>query len=530
MLGLMQDRQLLISTLIDHAARNHGDTEIISRLPNGTTLRLDYLRAEQRTKQLANALRRLKMAPGACVGTLAWNTHRHFEIYFAVSGSGFVCHTINPRLFYEQISYIASHAEDRLMFVDLSFIDIAKRRVFLCERGEMPDVSELPGAVAYEDLIGAESHNFTWPQFSEQTAASLCYTSGTTGAPKGVLYSHRSTLLHTYAALMPDAFAISARDVILPASSMFHANAWGIPYAAAMAGSKLVLPGSKLDGESLFELLNAERATISAGVPTIWLGLLQHLEKTGGKLVSLRQLIIGGAACPAALMRQFRVEHGVTVKHLWGMTETSPAATVNAPKPKHVSLTEPELERLSTSQGRAIFGVELKIEADDGKVLPHDGVAFGNLKVRGWWVAEKYYKADKSSVDAEGWFDTGDVSTIDGDGYMRITDRSKDVIKSGGEWISSIDLENAAVGHPAVAEAAVIGIPHEKWSERPLLILALKDGRQVSRDDMLQFLSDKVAKWWLPDDVVCVAEIPHTATGKILKTKLREQFKNHRPA
>jgi len=538
--GLMQERQLLVSGLLVNAARWHGDTAVVSRLVDRTVLQLDYRRVEQRARLLANALGSLGLARGATIGTLAWNTHRHLEIYYAVSGSGMVCHTINPRLFYEQISYIARHGEDQLMFLDVSFIDTALRLARDCPgirhwivlggAAELEAARALPGVVAYEDFIARASDQFEWPEFPEQTAASLCYTSGTTGDPKGVLYSHRSSVLHSYAIALPDAFGFSACDTLLPACSMYHANAWAVPYAAPMVGAKLVLPGPHMDGESLYELIESEGVTISLGVPTVWLALAQYLEKTGRRLSSLKRVVIGGAAVPLALLREYRDVHGVEIRQLWGMTETSPVGTTAALKCKHVGQHVDSVDLVRTTQGRTVYGIDMKITGEDGSTLPHDGKAFGNLKVRGWWVTERYFKAEQSALDAEGWFHTGDVSTIDADGYMRITDRSKDVIKSGGEWISSIDLENAAVGHPAVAEAAVIGIAHEKWTERPLLILVLKEGGSVTRAQMLKFLEDKVAKWWLPDDVVVVKEIPHTATGKILKTRLREQFREHQCA
>lgn len=392
---------------------------------------------------------------------------------------------------------------------------------------ELAAAQQLPAVLAYESLIAAASAQFHWPLFPEQTAASLCYTSGTTGDPKGVLYSHRSTVLHAYAIALPDAFGVSAADTLLPASSMYHANGWAAPYMATLTGARLVLPGSQLDGENLCNLIESEGVTLSCGVPTVWLGLAQYLEKTGRRLSTLKRLVIGGAAVPTSLAREYRERHGVEVRQLWGMTETSPLGTTAAFKSKHQHLEPAQLEPVRASQGRPVFGIDLRIVAEDGTELPHDGVAFGNLLVRGGWVVERYFKAAQSALDAEGWFATGDVSTIDPDGFMRITDRSKDLIKSGGEWISSIDLENAAIGHPAIAEAAIIGIAHEKWTERPLLILVLKEGRSVTREDMLQFLSDKVARWWLPDDVVVVEEIPHTATGKILKTRLRELFRDH---
>ena len=538
MLGLMQDRPLLISTMIEHAASQHGDTEIVSRGVDGSVFRYDYAAAAKRSRQLANALARLGVTAGDRVATLAWNTHRHFEIYYGVSGSGAVCHTVNPRLYFEQIQFICQHAEDRVLFFDTSFVDLVNRLaprlpsierwVALCDRSALPATLTVPNVLTYEELIASESDRFDWPQFDERTASSLCYTSGTTGDPKGVLYSHRSTVLHAYAAAMPDHFNLSVREVVLPGSSMYHANAWGLPYAITAVGCKLVLPGSQLDGKGLAELIRAEGVTLSCGVPTIWLGLAQHLQKTGETVESLKRLIIGGAACPLALMTHLREELGVQTVHLWGMTETSPLGTVNSFKPKHEALSREAQDALRAKQGRTVYGCELKIVDGEGRALPHDGVAFGDLLIRGWWIASAYYRLDKQVVDADGWFATGDVATIDADGYMRITDRSKDVIKSGGEWISSIDLENAAIGHPGVAEAAVIGVYHPKWDERPLLLVVPRDPAQPpTKAEMLAFLSDKVAKWWLPDDVLVIAEIPHTATGKILKTALRERYARH---
>jgi fatty-acyl-CoA synthase len=533
----MQDKPLLISTLITHAEKHHGDTEIVSRQIDGTTFRYCYREAAGRSRRLANALARLGLKQGDCIGTLAWNTHRHFEIYYAVSGSGAVCHTINPRLFIEQIEFICNHAQDKLLFFDLTFIDLVRHLartcpsirtwVALCHRHQMPADLELPNLLCYEDMLAAENDAFAWPVFDENTASSLCYTSGTTGDPKGVLYSHRSTVLHAYASAMPDCFNISAADVLMPASSMYHANAWGLPYAITMVGAKLVLPCNRLDGESVARLVNEEKVTLSCGVPTIWLGVIQHLERTGEKMPSLKSLIIGGAACPLSLMTDYRVQHDVEVVHLWGMTETSPLGTVNRFKPKHAALSETERDEIRTKQGRVVYGVELEIVDDDGQVLPHDGMAFGDLMIRGWWVSSGYFRLDASALTPQGWFHTGDVATLDSDGYMRITDRSKDVIKSGGEWISSIDLENAAVGHPDIAEAAVIGVRHPKWDERPLLIVVTKPGRPANPDSLRQFLASRIAKWWMPDDIVFVDEIPHTATGKILKTELRKRFADH---
>jgi 3-(methylthio)propionyl---CoA ligase len=537
MLGLMQDRQLLLSSLIDHAATYHGDTEVVSRLIDKSIYRSSYAETSRRAKRLANALINHGIKPGDCVGTLAWNTHRHFELYYGVSGIGAVCHTINPRLYLEQVQYIVQHAEDRIMFFDLNLLELAEKLagacpsiqtfVALCAESELPQSHKLPRLVAYESLIGAASDDFSWPQFDEKTASALCYTSGTTGNPKGVLYSHRSLVLHAYAAGLPDNFNMSSADVAMPVSSMFHVNAWCVPYVVSMSGAKIVLPGSALDPESLVNLIEAEGVTFSSGVPTIWLAVSQYLEKSGRKLKTLKRLMIGGSACPLSLMTYFREKQDCTVVQAWGMTETSPLGTVNTFKTKHDGLSAAEKDDIRAKQGRVIYGVEMKIQNDRGEELPRDGVAFGDLMVRGSWVAERYFKQDDTALDTDGWFHTGDVATLDADGYMRITDRSKDVIKSGGEWISSIDLENAAVGHPDVTEAAVIGVRHPKWEERPILLLTLKEGCHVTKQDMHDFLKDKVVKWWLPDDVIVVKDIPHTATGKILKTKLRDAYKDH---
>ncbi|MFP5340751.1 MAG: 3-(methylthio)propionyl-CoA ligase, partial [Gammaproteobacteria bacterium] len=466
-----------------------------------------------------------------------WSTHRHFELYYAVSGIGAVLHTINPRLFPEQIVYIVNHAEDGHVLFDLTFLPLIEKLAPLCKgvkgwialasRAGMP-AANIPNLLCYEDLVGAENGNYDWPELDERTASSLCYTSGTTGNPKGVLYSHRSTVIHAYAASMPDALNISARDVVLPVVPMFHANAWSLPYACAMAGAKMVFPGLMMDGKSLYELFETEKVTVSAGVPTVWLALLQFMDQGKLRFSTMNRTVIGGSACPPAMIRAFQSNYGVQVLHAWGMTEMSPLGTVNTFKTKHSNWDAEQRLQLQNKQGRPIFGVDMKIVDGEGKELPWDGKAFGDLLVRGPWITSSYMKGEGGQVLRDGWFPTGDVATIDADGYMQITDRSKDVIKSGGEWISSIDLENAAVGHPAVAEAAVVGVSHPKWDERPLLIVVKKKDAQVSREELLKFLEGKVARWWLPDDVVFVDQLPHTATGKLLKTKLREDFKDHK--
>lgn len=537
MLGLMQSRPLLISTLIEYAGKNHPDTPVISKLPDGRIVATDYRQTEARCKRLANALLKMGVRKGDRIATLAWNTHRHLELYYGVSGIGAICHTINPRLFIDQIIYICRHAEDTTMFFDLTFLDIVQKLVVecpsiktwvaLCEQNELPADARVPGLISYEQFIGNETADLVWPSFDENTASSLCYTSGTTGNPKGVLYSHRSQVLHSYAAAAPDCFNLSARDVILPGSSMYHANAWGVIYAATLVGAKLVLPGSRLDGESLTNLIEAERVSWSSGVPTIWSAVALYLESSKRKIDSLQRLIIGGAACPLSLCKVFGEKFGVEVRQIWGMTETSPLGVVNTFKSKHDALGENERDDVLSKQGRIVYGVQLEIVDADSRPLPHDGKAFGDVLVKGWWIASGYFGDNSLSLNAEGWFATGDVATLDEDGYMRITDRSKDVIKSGGEWISSIDIENAAVGHPDVTEAAVVGVPHPKWDERPLLIVVQKADSQLSKQSVRDFLQDKVAKWWLPDDVIFVDEIPHTSTGKILKTTLRERYQDH---
>jgi len=539
MLGLMQDRPLLVSSLIEYAARYHPTVEIVSKTCEGATLRTNYANLRARAAKLAKALIRLGVKPGDRVATLAWNTHRHMELYFAVSGLGAVLHTVNPRLFPEQIDYIVNHAEDRVLFFDITFVDlIAKLRpkfatvqhlVAMTDTEHAPD--KLPGSLVYETLLDAETDDFEWPEFDERTASSLCYTSGTTGNPKGVLYSHRSTLLHSFIACSSDGLKLSSADSVLLVVPLFHVNAWGIPYAAAMCGAKVVLPGPSLDGKSLFDLAVQEKCNFSLGVPTVWLGFFKYIEDNPGldlSAIKLQRVVIGGSAAPRAIIEKFHETFDTFTIHAWGMSETSPLGTIGNLLPKHRDLPLADQVSVQAKQGRAMYGVELRIVDEHGKPLPHDGAAAGDLKVRGPWVASGYFKGEGGTVvDGEGWFATGDVATIDRDGYIQITDRSKDVIKSGGEWISSIDLENAAVAHPTVQEAAVIGLPHPKWQERPLLIIVRKPGTDPSREELLEFMSTRVAKWWLPDDVTFVDELPHTATGKLQKTKLREQFKHH---
>ncbi len=536
MQGLMQDRPLLISSLISFADRFHGGTEIVSRMIEGPIHRYTYRDAHKRARQLAQALQRLGVKEADRIGTLAWNGFRHLEIYYAASGMGAVCHTINPRLFPEQIVYIINHAEDQYVFFDLTFAPLAAKVKPLCpkvrgwvamtDRAHLP--AEMPEALAFEDLVAAESGDYVWPALDEDAASSLCYTSGTTGNPKGVLYSHRSTVLHSYGAALPDAMKLSAQDVVLPVVPMFHANAWGLAYACPLVGAKLVFPGAALDGKSLFELFEGEKVNFSAGVPTVWLGLLQYMTETNHRFTTLKRTVIGGSACPPAMIRAFETEHGVEVLHAWGMTEMSPLGTVSQLKATHQGKTLEDRLAVKCRQGRAIFGVDLKIVDSAGRDLPWDGKAFGDLLVQGPWIAKGYFKGEGGDPLRDGWFPTGDVATIDEEGYIQITDRSKDVIKSGGEWISSIELENVAIAHPGVAEAAVIGVSHPKWDERPLLIVQKKPGAGVTREELLSFYQDKVAKWWIPDDVVFVEALPHTATGKLLKTKLRDDFQRHK--
>jgi fatty-acyl-CoA synthase len=547
--GLIQEVPLLISSLIVHASRHHGDTEIVSRTVEGPAAdgsggihRYTYRDAHKRSRQLAQALARLGVKEGDRVGTLAWNGYRHFEAFYGISGMGAVMHTVNPRLFPEQLVYIINHAEDGYMLFDLTFAPLVEKLAPACkgvkgwiamtDRAHMPSV-KLPNLLCYEELVEAENGNYEWPQFDEYTASSLCYTSGTTGNPKGVLYSHRSTLIHAFAAASPDALCVSMRDVMLPVVPMFHANAWSLPYTCAMVGAKLVFPGAGMDGKSLYELFEAEKVTVSAGVPTVWLALLMYVGQEKKKFSTMKRTVIGGSAAPAAMIKTFQEEYGVQVLHAWGMTEMSPLGTVCTLKAKQLNLSKEQKLAIQAKQGHNIYGADMKIVDGEGKELPWDGKVFGDLLVRGPWITSSYFKGEggdplRRDEHGLGWFPTGDVATIDPDGFMQITDRSKDVIKTGGEWISTIDLENIAVGHPAVAEAAVIGCHHPKWDERPLLIVVKKPGAEVTREDLLKFYEGKVAKWWLPDDVVFVDQLPHTATGKLLKTKLRDDFKEHK--
>lgn len=538
MQGLMQDWPLRVTTIIDHAARFHGDREIVTRSVEGPITRTTYKEIHLRARKVAQALSRLGIREGDIVATMAWNTARHLEAWYGIMGMGAVCHTLNPRLFAEQLVYIINHAEDKVIFLDLTFVPIlegiadklpkVKAYVVMTDRAHMPETS-LPNALCFEDIVNAEDGAFKWAEVDENAACGLCYTSGTTGNPKGVLYSHRSNVLHSMAANTGDALGMKSVDSMLPVVPMFHANAWGIAFAAPAVGAKLVMPGANMDGESIYELLDKEKVTVTAAVPTVWLMLLQYLEKTGSKLPVLERVVIGGSAAPRSMIEIFEEKYGVDVFHAWGMTEMSPMGTLGALK---AGMSELPLEKqidVKAKQGRAIYTVEMKITDDDGKELPSDGKAFGILKVRGPAVAGAYLKGEGGNIlDEDGWFDTGDVATIDPLGYMQITDRAKDVIKSGGEWISSIEIENVAVGHPKVSEAAVIGIAHPKWDERPLLIIVPMEGEKPSKDDILRYMEGKIVKWWMPDDVVFVDEIPHTATGKIQKLTLRDQFKDYK--
>ncbi len=534
MQGLMMDRELLISAIIDHAALYHGDTEIVSVNTSGGINRYGYADCRARSLKLASALKKKGMQKSDRIGTLAWNNHRHLELYYGVSGSGLVCHTLNPRLHPDQVIYIMNHAEDRVLFFDKTFLPLVAAvkdqlkstgSFVLMEASDEEVSAEYPWIEFYEDLIADGDDDYTWPDdLNERDASSLCYTSGTTGNPKGVLYSHRSTLIHAMMSATPDVMNFSAQDCLLPVVPMFHVNAWGTPYAAPLVGSKMVMPGPGLDGKSLVDLFNSEKVTISAGVPTIWAGLLAHLEASGEKLPHLTRTVVGGSACPPAMINKFRDLYDVEVLHAWGMTELSPLGSVNNLKNKHLGMPESDIIKLRENQGRPPFGIELGVFDDDDNQLPNDGVAQGNLYCRGYWVLTEYFSGDGGDPLHSGWFPTGDVSTIDADGYMTIRDRSKDIIKSGGEWISTVDLENLAVSHPDIAEAAVISARHEKWDERPLLIVVPKAGKTPDPAEILKFYDGKVAKFWIPDAVQFVESIPKGATGKMLKNALRDLY------
>jgi fatty-acyl-CoA synthase len=535
MLGLMQDWPLLCHRILEHAAAIHGNQEVVTRSVEGPIVRTTYKHIHERALKVSQALDKAGIKIGDRIATIAWNTARHLECWYGIMGIGAICHTVNPRLFPDQIAWIVNHAQDRIVITDITFVPVleqvaakmpsVERYVVLTDKAHMPE-TKLKNAVAYEEWIGACDGDFTWKTFDENTAAAMCYTSGTTGDPKGVLYSHRSNVIHSLMANSKDALGASASDTMLPVVPLFHANSWGIAFSAPSMGTKLVMPGPKLDGASVYELLDTEKVTCTAGVPTVWLMLLNYMTQNNLTLPHLKFVVCGGSAMPRSMIKAF-VDMGVEVRHAWGMTEMSPLGTLGALKPPHSGLTGEERLDVLQLQGFPPFGVQMKITDDAGKELPWDGKTFGRLKVSGPAVSKAYFHVDNNILDEDGFFDTGDVATIDEHGYMRITDRSKDVIKSGGEWISSIDLENLAIAHPAVAEAAVIGVHHPKWDERPLLIVQLKQGQQASREDILRFMEGKIAKWWMPDDVAFVDGIPHTATGKILKTALRDQFKSY---
>jgi len=544
MLGLMQQHPLLISALIDYAARNHGDAEILSRRVEGDIHRYTWRDVQRRSKQVAQALDAWNIAPAGRVGTLAWNGYRHLELYYGVSGSQRVVHTVNPRLLSEQIGWIIHNAGDQVLCFDTTFLRTVqqihaqcpnvKHWVALCEADQLPRDTGIPNLTSYEAWIapyaGNASHGrYTWPEFDEGEASGLCYTSGTTGNPKGVLYTHRSTVLHAYAAALPDVANLSARDVILPLVPMFHVNAWGLPYAAALVGAQLVLPGPLLDGKSVYELMELAQVTVAAGVPTVFQMLLAHVQNNGLKFSSFAHAVTGGSAAPPALLESLRRDFGVNAEHLWGMTETSPVGTAATLKHKHLAQPREQQTRLLIKQGRVPFGIDIKITGGNGQELPWDGVTPGDLYVKGHWVLDRYFLAEQENpLDDDGWFPTGDVATIDPDGFMLITDRSKDVIKSGGEWISSIQIENIAMSHPAVAQAACLGVKHPKWDERPVVVVTLRPGMELTREELLAFYEDKIVKWQIPDDVLFVEGIPQGATGKMLKSRLREQIRGYK--
>jgi acyl-CoA synthetase (AMP-forming)/AMP-acid ligase II len=541
--GLMQDQPLLISSMIVFAQRHHGDAEIVSRRVEGDVHRYTWRDCAERARRVANALDADLLGFSDRVATLAWNGYRHLELYYGVSGSGRVLHTVNPRLHPDQIAWIVNHAEDQVLCFDLTFLPLVqaiharcplvKKWVALCDGNDLPADSGVPNLVAYENWIGAHSSDYDWPTFDENLASSMCYTSGTTGNPKAALYSHRSTTLHAYAAALPDVMCISARDSVLPVVPMFHVNAWGLPYSAALTGAKLVFPGPAMDGKSIFELIEAEGVTFAAGVPTVWQMMLGHMQTSNLKFSKLKRTVIGGSACPPAMIHAFQQDYGVDVLHAWGMTEMSPLGTLCTLKNKHLALPEPQQDAIRLKQGRAIFGIDMKIVDGQGDELPWDGRTFGDLLVKGPWIVKEYFKGEGGDPlvrDAQGreWFPTGDVATIDADGYLQITDRSKDVIKSGGEWISSIDIENIAVAHPCVAMAACIGVAHPKWDERPVVVVVRRPGAELTREELLAFYEGRTAKWQIPDDVIFLNAIPIGATGKILKAKLRQQLEGYK--
>lgn len=538
LMGQMMSKPLLISSIIEYAARHYGNSEIVSRRVEGDLHRYTYRDCHTRARRMANALGGLGVKMGDCIATLAWNGYRHMELYYAVSGSGAVLHTINPRLHPEQIAYIVNHAEDQYLFFDLTFLPLieavaahcktVKAFVLMADRDRMPQETKIAGLLCYEDLIAGGSEDYAWPQFDENCAATLCYTSGTTGNPKGALYSHRSMVLHAYGSAMPNALNVSALDTVLPVVPMFHVNAWGLPYSVLLSGAKMVYPGAALDGKSLYELFEAEGVTFSAGVPTVWLGLINYAMQNNLKFSTFRRTVIGGSACPPAMMDTLIDKLGVQVIHAWGMTEMSPLGTAGILQAKHRSLPQEEQRKILQKQGHAVYGVDMKIVDDEGKELPWDGTTYGHLLVKGPWIISSYFKNEGGDVLQDGWFPTGDVATIDADGYMQITDRSKDVIKSGGEWIGTIDLENIAMAHPSVLQAACIGVHHPKWDERPLLLVVKRQGQDVTREELLAYFNGKVAKFWMPDDVVFVEALPMGATGKVQKNRLREQFREHK--
>ncbi|MCT7357767.1 long-chain-fatty-acid--CoA ligase [Thalassolituus pacificus] len=536
--GQMMTQPLIISDLLEYAAAHHGTREIISRRQEGDIHRYTYRDALKRSKQLANALLALGVQPGDRVATLAWNGYRHFECYYAISGIGAICHTVNPRLYTEQVEYIINHAEDCYVFLDACFAKLlepvadkltsVKGFIFMIDADQMPQTN-LPNAINYEDLMTTYSSELVWPRFPQDTASGLCYTSGTTGNPKGVLYSHASTVLHAYASRNPDALNVSADSVVMPVVPMYHVCAWGMPYIAPMSGATLVLPGDGMDGQSLHELIELAEVDLMLGVPTVWLGLIDYLKRNNKRMGSVKTVGVGGSASPKSLVETLDKEYGVYLLPIWGMTETSPLATLGAPTKAMQKMSDDERYRLQTTAGRPMFGIELEIFGEDDQPLPHDGTSRGYLRVRGPWVLTAYYKNEKPDsffIDADGkqWFDTGDIAVIDENSYLQIVDRAKDVVKSGGEWISSIDLENAAVGHPDVKEACVIGVRHQKWDERPLLFIVKSEESDIDKQDIYHYLESRVAKWWLPDDILFVEELPHTATGKLQKRTLRDEY------